>query len=51
VNKFSKYGGTFICQQCGSSVDEMRFWKDTFDLTWMCPSKHISKVNIYARGY
>lgn len=49
--KFSIYDGQFICQQCKSDVSIARFYFDTFDFTWMCQLKHLSKVNLYVRGY
>lgn len=49
--KYSLYQGTFICQKCHAEVYKMRFWKDTFDATWMCDCKHVSKVNLYGKGY
>lgn len=51
MTKYSQYQGTFTCQKCGSEVSNARFWKDTFDFTWMCACKHVSKVNLYGRGY
>lgn len=51
MHKYSKYSGKFICQECKEEVLESRFYVKTFDLTWMCNSKHLSKVNLYARGY
>lgn len=49
--KYSKYQGIFICQKCSEKVIEARFYRDTYDFTWMCNSKHLSKVNLYGRGY
>lgn len=49
--KYSKYTGKFLCQKCKVEVDEARFYVKSYDLTWMCEDKHLSKVNIYGRGY
>lgn len=49
--KFSEYPGTFVCQECKQEVDGARFYNKTYDLTWMCNSKHLSKINLYVRGY
>ena len=49
--KFSVYEGIFTCQKCQSTVDKARFWKDTYDFTWMCDCKYVSKVNLYGKGY
>ena len=51
MSKYSNYSGIFVCQKCKAEVPKARFWKDTFDLTWMCECKFVSKVNLYARGY
>lgn len=51
MHKYSKYSGNFICHQCKSEVSEARFYKKTYDLTWMCADKHLSKVNLYTKGY
>ena len=49
--KFSVYEGIFTCQKCHSEVNKARFWKDTYDFTWMCNCKYVSKVNLYVKGY
>ena len=49
--KFSIYPGKFLCQDCKMEVKEARFYTKSFDLTWLCDNKHLSKVNLYARGY
>lgn len=51
MSKYSVYPGVFTCQKCNSEVDKARFWKDTFDFTWMCSCKYVSKVNLNGRGY
>ena len=51
VTKFTNYNGEFICQKCREKVYRARFWRDTFDFTWICDCKFVSKVNIYGRGY
>jgi hypothetical protein len=50
-NSFSNYDGQFACQRCKANVPKARFWKDTYDFTWMCDCKFISKVNLYGKGY
>lgn len=49
--KFSIYQGTFVCQECKAQVLEARFYLKSYDLTWMCSEKHLSKVNLYTKGY
>jgi hypothetical protein len=33
-------------QKCGVEVTSLRYWGESGDATWMCPDKHISKVNL-----
>lgn len=42
--KFSTYPGKFPCKKCGEEVTSLRLWTETGDATWMCSSKHMSKV-------
>lgn len=49
--RYSKYVGIFFCQKCSEKVAEARFYRETYDFTWMCIDKHLSKVNLYGRGY
>lgn len=49
--RYSVYSGIFFCQKCNSEVDSARFYRESFDFTWMCDQKHLSKVNLYVRGY
>lgn len=51
MNKFTIYHGKFICHHCKTTVEKARFWRESYDLTWMCSNNHISKVNLYVRGY
>ena len=51
MSKYSSYEGVFTCQKCNEKVSKARFWFDTFDFTWMCSCKYVSKVNLYGRGY
>lgn len=51
MNKFSVYEGVFPCQKCKAEVYRARFWRDTYDFTWMCECKFVSKVNLYGKGY
>lgn len=44
--KYSIYHGKFRCQECGVEVTSLRSYPETKDLTWMCPEKHISTVNL-----
>jgi hypothetical protein len=43
---FTVYPGKFPCKTCNEEVLSVRLWVDTAMLTWMCSSKHISRVPI-----
>lgn len=43
---FTVYSGKFSCKKCGEEVKSLRLWIDSGDVTWMCESKHVSKVNL-----
>jgi hypothetical protein len=45
-SKFTVYPGQFPCKKCGEEVTSLRFWVETGDATWMCSSKHLSKVKL-----
>jgi len=50
--KFIVAKGKFPCHRCKEIVPEVRLYKDTMDLTWMCSKKHLSKVNLNKKkGY
>lgn len=51
MSRYSVYLGKFLCQKCKSEVAEARFYTHSYDLTWMCLDKHLSKINLYKRGY
>lgn len=44
--KYSIFHGEFKCQECGLQVTSLRLYSDTKELTWMCPEKHVSIVNL-----
>jgi len=43
---FTVYSGKFPCKKCNVEVTSLRYWSESGDATWMCESKHISKVNL-----
>jgi len=45
-NRFTVYEGKFPCHTCKEEVTSIRLWKETLELTWMCPKKHLSKANM-----
>lgn len=49
--RYSEYPGQYFCHTCKSIADVARFYYSSFDLTWMCSNRHLSKVNLDARGY
>jgi hypothetical protein len=45
-NNFTVYAGKFPCKTCNEEVNSIRLWSETAMLTWMCTTKHISRVPI-----
>lgn len=43
---FKTFPGKFSCKKCHEEVLSLRLWPESGDATWMCGSKHISKVNL-----
>jgi hypothetical protein len=43
---FSVYSGKWPCKTCHEIVLTLRLWPDSGDATWMCSSKHLSRVNL-----
>jgi hypothetical protein len=43
---FSIYAGKFPCKKCNEEVSSLRLWSASGDATWMCSSKHMSKVSL-----
>jgi len=48
---YISYKGQFYCHECKEEVGFARLYEETFDLTWMCKSKHLSKVAMKKKGY
>jgi hypothetical protein len=44
--KYNIYHGVFRCHVCKMEVKTMRFYAESKELTWMCPEKHMSTVNL-----
>lgn len=44
--KYNIYQGSFACHTCKVQVRSLRLYADTKEMTWMCPEKHISTVNL-----
>lgn len=48
---FTVYKGTFLCKECKAEVYSMRLWRDNGKVSWMCPTKHVTEVQlIYIKG-
>ena len=43
---FTVYPGKFPCKKCHEEVLSLRLWTASGDATWMCSSKHMSKVSL-----
>ena len=44
--KYTIYPGSFPCHTCKVEVKTVRVYPETKEITWMCPEKHISIVNL-----
>jgi hypothetical protein len=44
--KYNIYHGTFTCHTCKAEVRTLRSYGDEKKLTWMCPDKHLSEVDL-----
>ena len=44
--KYNLYHGTFVCHTCKAEVKTLRLYAQTKEMTWMCPEKHVSKVDL-----
>lgn len=47
--KYNIYHGSFRCQECNEEVKTLRFYYIDKQLTWMCPNKHVSTVNLQTK--
>ena len=46
AKEFKVFSGKFPCKKCGEEVKSLRLWVESGDATWMCESKHVSKVGL-----
>lgn len=46
MGKYTVYSGEFKCQVCGIDVTTLRSYPEEKLLTWMCSSKHMSRVSL-----
>jgi hypothetical protein len=44
--KYNLYHGQFNCHVCKAEVRTLRLYPDTKELSWMCPDKHVSTVDL-----
>jgi len=44
--KYNIYPGTFVCHVCRAEVKTLRSYPELKQLTWMCPEKHLSSVDL-----
>jgi hypothetical protein len=44
--KYTIYPGSFPCHTCKIEVKTVRVYPETKEITWMCPEKHVSVVNL-----
>jgi hypothetical protein len=48
MSKYSVVTGKFPCHTCKVVVVSLRHYTETGELTWVCPEKHLSSVNLKA---
>jgi hypothetical protein len=46
MGRYNIYHGSFACHTCKVEVKTVRSYPEEKELTWMCPDKHVSKVNL-----
>jgi hypothetical protein len=44
--KYTLIHGDFVCHVCKTSIKTLRFYPDEKELSWMCPDKHLSSVDL-----
>jgi hypothetical protein len=44
--RYNIYPGSFVCHVCKAEVKTLRSYPDLKKLTWMCPDKHLSEVDL-----
>jgi hypothetical protein len=44
--KYNIYPGKFLCHVCKVEVKTLRLYAETKELTWMCPERHVSTVDL-----
>ncbi len=47
--KYNIYHGEFVCHVCKAEVKTLRSYPNDKKLTWMCPEKHVSEVDLDPR--
>lgn len=47
--KYNVYHGKFVCHECKAEVLSARMYGSEKKMTWMCPDKHISSVNLQTK--
>lgn len=49
MSRYTIYPGTFACHTCKKESKTVRLYRETKEITWMCPDKHLSEVKLYVR--
>ena len=44
--KYNLYHGEFRCHVCKAEVKTLRLYAETKELSWMCPERHVSTVDL-----
>jgi cell division inhibitor SulA len=51
MRRYLEIPGSFNCHTCKLIVKNLRFYRSSLDITWLCENRHLSKVNLNVRGY
>jgi hypothetical protein len=46
---YTIFPGKFQCHTCKGEVGTLRLYEATKVITWMCPSKHVSRVSLQTK--
>jgi hypothetical protein len=44
--KYTVFPGKFVCHTCKGETGSVRLYESTKVITWMCNSKHVSRVSL-----
>jgi hypothetical protein len=51
MSRYTVHPGKFVCHECKGVVSSLRLYEEDKLLTWMCSSKHLSKVSLQTKKH